>query len=209
MIRRKMICMAALGIFVVMLLSLPVRGKEIGMDMGGINILKTNASGEALQGAVFRIARAATEEEMQNPGIKKEIVSVGEERITIVYEQFYSHSSMDGRVIQEVTTDEQGRASLHGLPYGTHYLLETQAPDGYNRITVPIRVTVSKYSHLTGEDGVQDDNSLVIDNTIHIINIRYHTPETGNLVQKKLIWAGSGVVFSLSALLILNRKRCF
>lgn len=200
---------AVLGVLAVILFSLPVRGDEVRIETGGINILKTNASGDPLSGAVFRLARAATDEEIQNPMVNKQIVSVGEEEITVVYEQFYSDSSLRGRVIQKVSTDAQGRAALYGLPYGTHYLLETQAPDGYNRITVPIRITVNKYSHLTADDGIMDDDSLVIDNTIHIINIRYHTPETGNMIQKKLIWAGSGVVFSLSALLILNRKRCF
>ena len=41
------------------------------------------------------------------------------------------------------TTDTNGAASFDGLANGTYYLLETEAPVGYNLLTEPVAVTVS------------------------------------------------------------------
>ena len=93
------------------------------------------------------------------------------------------------------------------MPYGAYYLIETRAPEGYNRIIDPIRVTVHKYSHLTNADDVYDDQGQIIDNTLHIINVRYTIPDTGFSGTLQLAAAGTGVLFSAAALILLNRKR--
>lgn len=42
-----------------------------------------------------------------------------------------------------VTTDDNGAASFDGLANGTYYLVETKAPDGYNRLEKPFKVEVT------------------------------------------------------------------
>ena len=42
-----------------------------------------------------------------------------------------------------VTTDQNGQASIRAIGAGTYYLVETQAPTGYHKLTEPIEVTVS------------------------------------------------------------------
>ena len=41
------------------------------------------------------------------------------------------------------TTDDSGAASFDGLDNGDYYLVETKAPDGYNQLTEPHKVTVA------------------------------------------------------------------
>ena len=41
------------------------------------------------------------------------------------------------------TTDDNGAASFDGLDNGDYYLVETKAPDGYNQLTEPHKVTVA------------------------------------------------------------------
>ena len=41
------------------------------------------------------------------------------------------------------TTDDHGAASFDGLDNGDYYLVETKAPDGYNQLTEPHKVTVA------------------------------------------------------------------
>lgn len=41
------------------------------------------------------------------------------------------------------TTDDSGAASFDGLANGDYYLVETKAPDGYNQLTEPHKVTVA------------------------------------------------------------------
>ena len=42
-----------------------------------------------------------------------------------------------------ITTDSNGQASIRAIGAGTYYLVETQAPEGYNKLTEPIEITVA------------------------------------------------------------------
>lgn len=176
-------------------------------DTGGINILKTNASGQPLEKAVFRIVREANREEAQDPSIQTESLTIGNETVDVIAQTFYGDRSMSGKLFRQISTDQEGRASMYGLSHGSYYLVEVKAPEGYNRIAVPIRVTVNKYSHLTEGDSVRDDDGVVIDNTIHIINLRYRIPDTGSSGQKRVKFAAVGVILSAGALFALNYRR--
>lgn len=188
---------------------LPVRtgALETGVPVGGIHILKTSVRGDPLEGAVFEIARELREGELTDQNVDKKILKIEDENRIMAMETFWDNRAMTGEKQTEVITDASGNAAIYGLPYGTYYLVETMAPDGYNRIMDPIRVTIHKYSHLTEKDDVQDDQGVVIDNTLHIINVRYTLPDTGNLGTLQLAAGGTGVLFSSAALLLLNRRR--
>ncbi|WYJ90335.1 hypothetical protein A5888_002092 [Enterococcus sp. 9E7_DIV0242] len=49
-----------------------------------------------------------------------------------------------GVKVGTVTTNANGVAQLNNLPYGEYTLVETKAPAGYELITTPIKVTISK-----------------------------------------------------------------
>jgi len=159
---------------------LPSEAAETGIVCGGINILKTDVLGTGLPGAGFQIAREATKEELTNSAVPKRLLKVGKDVLAVVYDSFWDCRSMDGERKTEVITADDGTAAIYGLPYGTYYLVESRAPEGYNQMTSPVRVSIHKYSHLTAEDDIRDDENVVIDNTVHIITIRYSMPETEN-----------------------------
>ena len=190
----------------IMLMRLMVMPAEAA-QLGGINILKTNAAGEPLSGARFYVAREATESEKEDPDCVKETMIIGQEEKQMIYESFYSGANSRGKRIWQIETDHNGKASMYGLEMGTHYLVEAKAPEGYNRITKPVRISVNKYSHLTEEDGILDDAGVAIDNTVHIINVRYRIPETGNREIRPVIVAGIGVAASALALYLISRRR--
>ena len=197
-------------VFVVILGCLPVTAgaSENGIPVGGITILKTDVAGKPLEGACFQIAREPRDGELTDRRIEKKLLKIGEENRIMAMVPFWTERAMDGEKQMEIITDAEGTGEIYGLSYGTYYLVETKAPEGYNRITSPIRVTVHKYSHLTQKDNVRDDQNVVIDNTLHIINVRYALPNTGSLETVQLAAAGTGIVFSAAALLLLmNRKR--
>lgn len=184
-----------------------VRAAEGAAAAGGLTILKTGVTGEPLEGAVFQIFRNVRDGELADSSIKKKMLKIGGENRIMTMETFWDSREMTGRRCAEAVTDEGGVAELYGLPYGTYYLVETHAPEGCNRITDPIRVTVHKYSHLTEKDNVRDDQGVIIDNTLHIINLRYVLPDTGNLEMVPVTAAGAGLVFSAASLILLNRRR--
>lgn len=187
--------------------ALTARAEKGGIPVGGIHILKTDLIGNTLEGAVFQIARFPQDGELLDQAKEKKVLKIDGEHRIMVLESFWSCPDMTGEKRLEAQTDEAGRAGLYGLPYGAYYLIETRAPEGYNRIIDPIRVTVHKYSHLRNADDVYDDQGQIIDNTLHIINVRYTIPDTGFSGTLQLAAAGTGVLFSAAALILLNRKR--
>ena len=203
---KRIILMMALILWAV---CLPVRvmAAEEELAVGGIHILKTDVTGTPLEGASFRIYRHLRDGELADNDIKKEVLKIDGEHRIMTAEAFWSSREMTGQKQSTVTSDENGQAAIYGLTYGTYYLVETQAPSEYNRILDPIRITIHKYSHLTKDDQMPDDQGVVIDNTLHIINVRYLLPDTGNLGTVQLAAGGTGVLFSAAALLLLNRKR--
>lgn len=203
--KHKAIQKTILFVLMLRLFIQPIAAAET--ETGGIHILKTNASGEPLSGARFYVAREATDLEKKDSGCKTETMTIGEEQMEMVYESFFSDKKDRQRPVWETETDMFGTAAMYGLPVGTYYLVEAKAPEGYKRITSPIRISVNKYSHLTAEDGVRDDKGVIVDNTIHIINLRYRVPETGHPEKILFVLAGIGVTASAAALWLIGKNR--
>lgn len=175
--------------------------------MGGTNILKTDVEGAALEGAVFKIAREATAEELLDDSIVKEKLTYADKKYTVVFEDFYPSKDLSGEKVYEVTTDTKGKAAICGLAYGTYFIVETKAPDGYNLLTSPIRVTINKYSHLTSAENVLDDAGEVIDNTIRVINTKFALPETGGVGTTMFTVTGLAIISAALTLLAFNNKK--
>ncbi len=189
------------------LLPATASAEEIGVEVGGIHILKTDVTGNPLEGAVFQLVKEAEAGELTDHILEKQILKIGDENRFVSVMTFWADRDMEGKRQQEVTTDHNGAAAIYGLPYGTYYLVEKQAPQGYNRISSPIRVSIHKYSHLTETDQVLDDQGKVMDHTLHIINVRYALPDTGNWGRIQLAVAAAGILSSSAALILLNRRR--
>lgn len=53
----------------------------------------------------------------------------------------------DGTEVGSGTTDSEGKLSFTELNYGDYTLVETKAPNGYNKLTKPIEITVDAENH--------------------------------------------------------------
>lgn len=174
---------------------------------GGVNILKTDAAGVTLSGAVFKIARLATQDEIDAGLDCVETLNVGQEQLQVVFVEFYPTRDLSGEKVTEVTTDENGDAAIYGLAYGTYYIVETKAPAGFNLLTQPIAVIINDVSHLTAADGWEDSAGSVVDNTLHIINTKFVLPDTGGMGTTVFTVVGLGIIAAAGMLLLINRKR--
>ena len=51
-----------------------------------------------------------------------------------------------------MTSDANGKVAISGLKAGTYTLVETKAPDGFNKLTDPIKVTITKSTDTNEEN---------------------------------------------------------
>ena len=63
-------------------------------------------------------------------------------------------TNTDTKYIMETATEENpGQLNITGLNKGVYYLYETKAPDGYNRITEPIKIEITEATTEKAENG--------------------------------------------------------
>ena len=176
-------------------------------DTGGIRILMTDVLGGPLPGARFRIAREASFPELQDSGVEKFLLQVGKNNMTMVWAEFWTERETEGERKNTLVTDESGGAGAYGLPCGTYYLVETAPPAGYSRMEDPMRIRISRYSHLTAEDQVYDDDGKLIDNTVHIVTLSRGTRQEERMSPIMLTAGISGIVFSGAMAILLSKLR--
>jgi LPXTG-motif cell wall-anchored protein len=118
--------------------------------------------------------------------------------------------------VTEFTTDATGVLNFEGLDEGVYYLTETEAPAGFNKLTVPIKVTITSN---TGTDGnvstggtytvtnkAEEDNATEGTGTIKVNNQQGSVlPSTGGI--GTTIFYIIGVVLLAGAAIILVTRR--
>ncbi len=106
-----------------------------------------------------------------------------------------------GNRITEVTTADNGAAEFVGLKDGTYYLLETEAPKGYNPLKEPVEVVV---------DGTAatETNLDPLTYTAEVANSTgTMLPSTGGIGTTVFYAAGSVLLVGAAVLLIVKRRR--
>ncbi len=169
-------------------------GRIPEVHTGGLTILKVKAGSEAtvLPGAKFRIVREATAEEKS--ANLHETVKIAGETKHVVFVKFYDTESIEGTMVSEVMTDANGKAVMNGLAYGTYYLIETQAPAGYNILSAPVKVTIS-------EETIKSGGREVIANSTSFV-----LPQTGG-TGTMIFTMGGALLIGLACMTLLLGKR--
>ena len=93
-------------------------------------------------------------------------------------------------------TTEAGEFFVYGLDAGTYELVETQAPTGFNKMTEPTEVTISK----DAETGIANIEEVTVENLTGL-----QLPSTGGMGTTVLYIVGGVLV--LGAIIFLVRRR--
>ncbi len=124
--------------------------------------------------------------------------------------------------ITEVTTDKNGAAHFEGLAAGSYKLLETVAPNGYNKLETPVEITITtSYNDdgtLNGEEftstNINNENGITVK---HEIDGRYSLvagiannagallPSTGGI--GTTIFYAVGIILMAGAVFFIVRKK--
>ena len=144
--------------------------------MGGLKVIKIDASNAGrLSGARFALYREAEN---------------GTVQITV------NGAAKKVALITELTTAADGTAVYNGLAYGTYYLVETAAPEGYNRLTEPVVVEVNADSHLEEGSAVTVRNSA-----------KFKLPETGGMGTTAFTVVGLSIMGAAALLYVITNKK--
>lgn len=130
-----------------------------------LDVNKTDTERNLLADAVFRLYR--TEEAAKLAGDDAIKVNGAGGSYTVAVEQTAGNMDMT-----TVATAVGNGYNLHlnGLAAGTYWLVETQAPDGYNKLTAPIKVTITQDGQNKLEWSVSKNDAAEADKIIDIEN---------------------------------------
>lgn len=109
-----------------------------------LDVNKTDTQGNMLAEAVFRLYKNQTDAEAANDNAIR--VTGTDGSYTVAVDQTTGNMDMT-TVATAVATGYN--LHLNGLAAGDYWLVETQAPDGYNKLTAPIKVTITKTGDAT------------------------------------------------------------
>ena len=103
----------------------------------------------------------------------------------------------------DVVTPNDGQLVILGLEAGTYYLLETEAPKGYNKLTEVMAVPVGEGTiSVFTKDGV----NYSVYNTTVVNNQGVELPSTGGEGTMLMITIGTMVALAFAVLLITHKK---
>lgn len=162
---------------------------------GGIHLFVSDEAGQPLSGGTFRLARAGESSDGESAVLK-----VNGAEINVTFVNF--HTGDGKKPVSEVTTGEDGTALLRGVAYGRYYLVQTKAPEGRDKLSQPVAVTVSASSHLTVQDGWRDAHGMTVDNTVQLVNGEEILPKTGDMSAVVFVVAGSILIGAICALIL-------
>lgn len=163
-----------------------------GVTTGGINLLKVDGADQTpLAGASFVVYRPATAEEIN--ANSENLTEISGVEAKMVQVSFYDNAELKGDKVTSATSGDDGKIAIYGLPYGSYYLVETEAPAGYNLLAEPKEITIDATSHTEG-------NMIIVENMRGAL-----LPATGGV--GTMVYTVSGMAFICIAGLFLYKNK--
>jgi len=154
----------------------------------GIDIVKTNSQNTLIDGAQFKIYDAVT------GGSEVKVVLMDDGKT-------YRRARADETGVPIVVKD--GQVRVVGFDNGTYYLEETEAPDGYNKLTARQKFIISDGNL----DAVFNDGIYSTGSGVHVVNkTGSMLPETGGLGTILFTILGGTTVLGTGVVLVTKKR---
>ncbi len=158
-----------------------------------------------LAGATFRLYKS---EQDAKDGTNPIAVKGADGNYTVDPEQTGPDKQYDMvSVGNEISLDSNMNLKLNGLAAGEYWLVETKAPDGYNGLTAPVKITITKSGDtdvnnwtISKDDTPEGDKIIDIENSTGTI-----LPETGGM--GTVLFTAVAVIMILGVAISFIRSR--
>lgn len=161
--------------------------------------------GQTLAGAKFKLYSNKTDADGANDKAIKVSAVVNKAGHYVVYPtstttEFESVASIDGKGYN---------LHVNGLAEGTYYLVETKAPDGFNKLTAPIEVKITKSTDTDANNWtISKDGTPETDKIIDVANSTGSLlPSTGGMGTIAFTVVAALLVLGVAVSFIRDRKR--
>lgn len=164
-----------------------------------INKIKAGTTTDRLAGAKFKLysnkddADAANDNAIKVSGSNGNYVVDPTSKNTV----FESVASIDG---------QNYNLHVNGLAAGIYYLVETKAPEGYNKLTAPIKVVITKTGDetwtISKDDTEEKDKIIDVENSTGSL-----LPSTGGMGTIAFAVVAAILVFGVAVSFIRDKKR--
>ncbi len=128
----------------------------------------------------------------------------------------------DSTLTNTITTPDGGKVQIKGLAAGTYYLKETAAPEGYHKLTAPIKVEIIptydtdtdkltsykvEYTY-NGENGTSVSSAIGTSPEVKVENKDGTIlPDTGGMGTVIFTVAGIALILGVGASFVISRKK--
>ena len=129
----------------------------------------------------------------------------------------YTYEKADGLQPTEFDVNESGALKIKGLSQGVYWLEETKAPDGYNKLTEKIKVTISAvYNETTGEIEtltIKQNDELPVSGSNQVVSMKVVNksgtilPSTGGMGTTILYIAGILAMAGGVCYFVMDKKK--
>lgn len=171
---------------------------EVPVYSSEVNVLKIDASDntKTLSGAIFMIKDNEGKYYQAKDAEGNIITNISTtENIDIV--NWVSTEEEATKLV----TGEDGKIIFKGVENDTYYLVEVEAPDGYNKLTGPVTIKVGYNEEETNIEKVAVSHTETVENSTGTA-----LPQTGGIGTKLFIIIGSILAVASLAILIVNKR---
>ncbi len=166
-----------------------------------------NGSDEKLAGAKFRLYSSEAD---ANANVESKAIKVSPVVAGVAGNYVVDPTSSTTEFVSVKSIEEKGyNLHVNGLAEGTYYLVETKAPDGFNKLTAPIEVKITKSTTGNEEDWTLSKNSEPEEDKI--IDVENSTgsllPSTGGMGTIAFTVVAALLVLGVAVSFIRDRKR--
>lgn len=169
-----------------------------------LDIKKTDTKNALLAGAKFRLYKNESDAKAANDNAIK--VTGSEGSYTVAADQ-NTEKNMD-MVTTGTEVADGYNLRLNGLKAGAYWLVEKEAPAGYNKLTAPIKVTITQDGDneldwsVSKNDTVEGDKIIDIQNSTGTL-----LPGTGGMGTILFTVVGIALVLIIAASFVISRRK--